>query len=265
MVEDAPASADPQSDSDEGLSSSAGPETALTAGESPVALTPELQQATAFAVQFAHDYLNYDQERPEVRERELRAYLAPGLDPQLGWNGQGTQLAVLTVPISAVGGAGSATVIVAAQVTGADAPRWVHLSVPVLQDDRGRWAVSAQPAYVPRPGAGNPDIEAPGVDQALSIELTPAMEQFFTAYASEVEVAIAGVTSPESSIRGLAAQVTFSGIDAVRIEAGDPASRQGTVSVTWVDPVTDGSIAQTYDLRLIASDGSWLIEGIDAG
>lgn len=229
-------------------------------------LTPDLQVATAFAVQFTHDYLNYDQAQPDVRERDLRAYLAPGLDPQLGWDGQGTQVAVLTVPIQTVTQGDRVVVTVAAQVTGEDAPRWVHLAVPLAQDQDMRWAVIAQPAYVPRPGAGNPASDPDAeVDPELSSSLTAAMEQLFRAYATEGAVAIGGVTAPGATIRGLQGQVTFVEIDAVRIMAGDGDTRTGSVTVTWNDAITGGSISQTYVVDLVGSGDGWLVEGVAVG
>lgn len=226
----------------------------------------DLQIASAFAVQFAHDYLNYDQAQPGVRERELGAYLAPDLDPQLGWDGQGTQLAVLTVPIETAADDDRVVVTIAAQVTGQDAPRWVHLAVPLARDDRSRWAVTAAPAYVPRPAAGTPTGAEPvEVDEALSGALTEPMTQLFQAYGAEAIVSVAGVTAAQADIRGLGGLVTFTQVDAVRITAGDDTAREGTVTVTWEDPVTGGSFRQDYEVSLAGAEGSWLVQEVRTG
>lgn len=232
----------------------------------PIAADPAVQAATAFAVQFAHDYLNYDEASPEAREQQLRAYLAPDLDPQLGWGGQGVQIAVLTVPVATEVDGDAVVVTVASHVSGAGRTRWVHLAVALSQDDRGRWAVVAPPAYVPRPAPGTPEVDAGfEVDQALSGELTPAMTELFRTFAAEREVDVAGITAPGSAIRGLGGQVAFSRVDTVRIRAGGDDAREGLVTVTWDDDETGGTTSQRYRIQLVASDGGWLVESIDLG
>ncbi len=241
--------------------------TAVPAEPTPVLpASPTLQRATAFAVQFAHDYLNYDQANPEVRQRELRLYLAPGVDPQLGWNGQGSQVAVLTVPVESRETEDGAAVTVAAQVTGRDAPRWVHLAVEVVRDDQGRLAIRRAPAFVPRPQPGVP-AEAPAraLDQVLSDQLQSGMQPLFAAFASDPAVDVPGTTAPGATIRGLGGQVSLGSVGPLRVFVGDDTTREAQIDVAWLDEVTGGTTSQTYILRLSAVDGSWLVTAITTG
>src|SRR3569833_828581 len=47
------------------------------------------QQASAYALSFADTYLNYDPAAAADREQQLAQFLAPGVDPQLGWDNTG--------------------------------------------------------------------------------------------------------------------------------------------------------------------------------
>jgi hypothetical protein len=229
----------------------------------PTADDADLLVARAFAAQFAHDYLNLDEANPQVRQRNLRAYLAPGLDPQLGWDGTGTQVAVLTVPVDATRTDRGVTITVAAQVTGRDAPRWVHLAVPLGQDDVGRWAVIAAPGYVPRPEPGAPaPADGPALDEALGSALQPAAQALFTAFATDEVVRLDGVTSPGSTIRGLDGQVELVGVGPLQVHRGAGPARTAEVEVTWRDEVTRTTLAQRYTLDLLEDDGAWLVHAV---
>lgn len=217
--------------------------------------------AEAFAVQFAHDYLNFDEANPQIRERKLRGYLASGLDPQLGWNGEGVQLAVLTLPVDVQPTDDGTVVVVAAQVTGREAPRWVHLAVPLAVDDGGRYAVTGQPSYVPRPPLGGVDpVDDPPVDQTLTAELGPQIERFFTAFGSETTVQLDGVTAPDSRIRGLNGAFVLAAVDDVAVHTGEDDQRTARATVTWRDDVTGTTVEQSYDLTFTRHDDGWLIE-----
>lgn len=226
----------------------------------------ELQAASAFAVQFAHDYLNFDEANPEIRERELRSYLAPGLDGQLGWNGEGVQLAVLTIPVEAVTTESGVAITVAAQVTGKDSPRWIHLSVPLGTDDDGRWAVTGQPAYVPRPTVGAVKTGTdPSVDDALTEALQPGIDRFFAAFAEESTVQLEGITTADGAIRGLAGILTLDGVQQVQVFDGDDEQRTARARVAWQDEITGTTVDQTYTLTLVQQDDVWLIDQVGTG
>lgn len=217
-----------------------------------------LQRAAGFAVQFANSYLNYDAEAPDIRERELSAFLAAGLDPQLGWDGQGRQVAALTVALEvAEQPDGRVEVIVAAQVTGPRAPRWVHLAVPLAADADGRWAVIAPPSFVPRPAAGRPIVPAaPPVDLALSEELAGPVAEVMAVYGAEPVVSVPGLTAPDATIRGLSGAFALVEVTSVSVHAGDGPVRTAEVVVTWDNEVTGGQVSQGYTVELVQSDGT---------
>ncbi len=225
----------------------------------------DLQAASAFAAQFAHDYLNWDEGRPEVRARTLASYLAPGLDPQLGWDGSGVQVAVLTLPVAVRPTASGVEVTVAVEVTGVQAPRWVHLAVPLAADDEGRWAVTAPPAFVPRPAAGSPDTppDAP-VDVDLTAALADHLETLLTAYATSDVVTVEGVTAPDAAIPGLRGQLALAEVAAfeVRREADGPV---GHATVVWHDEVTGATLTQAYRLPLVQVADGWRVGAVQAG
>lgn len=227
----------------------------------------ELQGAAGFAVQFANSYLNYDADNAENRLRELASYTAPGLDPQLGWSAEGRQIAALTVPLHAVRRRDDTVLVtVASQVTGADAPRWVHLAVPLAADAQGRWAVIGPPAFVPRPSPGNPVLpDPPGADPALSASLRDEVAALFTAYGAETAVALTGVTAERSDIRGLGGAFAFNELVDLAVHVGDDDARTAVATVRWDNEVTGGSLTQTYRLTLLAAEGSWRISTVTAG
>lgn len=230
-------------------------------------IDPELQGAAGFAVQFANSYLNYDEAQPDVRARELAAYLAPGLDAQLGWSGTGRQLAALAIALRADATEDGAVVVtVAAQVTGTDAPRWVHLAVPLRQDDRARWAVTAPPAFVPRPSPGNPTVPAtPASDDELGGQLTDAVTQAFVAFGTSATVDLPGITAEDARIRGLDGQFAFVRLAELIVHDGGDTARTAIARVVWRNDIAGGEIEQTYRLDLSAAGNTWLISAITIG
>lgn len=225
----------------------------------------DLRAASAFALQFANTYLSYDSEALDVREQQLAGYLAEGLDSQLGWSGEGRQAAGLTIPLGAERTTeGLVEVVLAAQVTGPRAPRWVHLAVTLDADDEGRWAVVRQPAFVPPPPAGRPSL--PGtepVDEQLGEALTSGLTRVMAAYGSDPTVQLAGLTDPDATIRGLGGQFELAEVTDVAVHEGGPDERTATVTVRWDSEVTGGSLTQPYSLTLVDRAGTWLVAAIE--
>ena len=237
--------------------------TATAGGASPTTATTTALEA--FAVEFAFDYLNFSADGADIREARLASYLAPGLDPQLGWDGEGAQAAVLTMPVSTSFTEDGATVVVASQITGAQASQWVHLAVPIGVDDAGRFAVTASPAYVSRPDAGDPAGSDPPVDDELSAELGDLAEPFFRAFASRDVVNETGITAVDADIRGLNGDVSLVSVGALRVLDGDDTTRDATINVTWQRDTAGSQITQTYVLTLTADGGDWLVQQINTG
>jgi Conjugative transposon protein TcpC len=219
--------------------------------------------AEAYALQFGRVYLNFSPATSAARGRELSRFLAPGADPQLGWNGAGTeQLLSEQVAGITVTGAHSAVVTLLATI---DDGRMIELGVPVYAA-RGALVIPAAPALLPAPArAAAPAVPA-GSDQAAETALASQLPAFFQAYASGDKTTLARFAGPGSHIRSLAGTVTFGAINSVNAPRGG-ARRSVTVTVTWkLAPVpgTSGAVASapaalemTYQLTVIRQGGSW--------
>ncbi len=224
-----------------------------------------VQAAEAFAVRFSSVYLEWDSSDPRTRAERLAAYIPEGADQQLGWGGNGTQVAVLILPVRTnVISERSAVVTVAAEVTGVSAPRWVHLSVPVYTDGRGRFVVTDVPALVPAPGeaeAPRPRIQAS--DSELADALREPLTAFFRGYAGGGQGELEYLLAPGVDVGTLGGTVRFESLRLSVPEGGD--RRDVTAEVRWADPVTQSTFTQTYQVTVAqGQDGRWYIERLGA-
>jgi hypothetical protein len=237
------------------------PATASTAPQFPVTM------AEAYALQFGDVYLSFSPATAAQRSRELARYLPPGTDPNLGWNGAGSER-VLDAQVAGVSitDRHSAVVTVLARLSGG---RLVELGVPIYTA-RGAMVVSGDPALLPAP----PRVSAPGAgqaaDEATATELTNQLPAFFKAYASGDRTTLARFTWPGARISGLGGEVTFGSINNVYAPPGG-ARRQVLVTVTWELPAvaagagaTPASLEMTYQLTVVRQQGSWDVQAIGA-
>ncbi|MFD8025782.1 hypothetical protein ACFV6G_35885 [Streptomyces lavendulae] len=221
--------------------------------------------ARAVAVRAARAYLTWDEARPADRARELSAVLAAGVDPQLGWNGAGTQTAGLVIPGPvAVGKSGRARVRVDIEVTSGTGPaRWVALDVPVVVSGSGRLAVSGPPALlgVPEEAVTAPDPSAHTGDPAFSAETRAPVTGFFRAWSVG---GAAQAAAPGAVVPALPAGVELRAVQAWEAAEGAGADRWGVARVVW--GVGGGEITQAYRVTLTrvesARAGRWQVAGI---
>lgn len=220
--------------------------------------------ASAYAVQFAGIYLNYDQQNPAAREQSLQFFLPEGMDGQFGWNGTG-QLQVQSVQAAGadVRDANNAVVTVLAQANG----RWLQLAVPVYAKD-GRFAVSGEPALLPPPPRAQLPQRPAGTerDTGLENELQQTLVGFFKAYASGDTVNLSRFSDDES-VTGLAGAVTFGQLKEVNAPNGTAERRDITATVSWQIPSSrprgaPGELEQTYQLSVVKKDGTWYVRDI---
>ena len=137
--------------------------------------------AGAYALQFGQVYLNASPATASQRASQLAAFLPPGADPQLGWNGTGTlQLQSEQVADVAVKDSQHAVVTLLARVNG----QLMELGVPVYYAG-GALAVSAEPAWLAgaaagigshAPGAQHRHGDAGGTDEPAAC-LLPGLRQ----------------------------------------------------------------------------------------
>src|SRR5262245_34660982 len=132
--------------------------------------------AQAYALEFGRAYLNFNPANAVQRARSLSAFLPPGTDPELGWNGaasstlQSEQVADVHVLNSH-----RAVITLLARVNG----NLVELGVPIYARHRAL-AVSGYPALLPAPGqVVPPALASVRQDRAAMRSLSRLLPGFF--------------------------------------------------------------------------------------
>ncbi len=237
-----------------------------TATQFPVTL------AEAYALQFGDVYLNFSPASAAERSRGLAHFLPAGADPQLGWNGAGSER-VLDEQVAGVSvtGSHSAVVTLLARLSGG---RLIELGVPIYTA-HGSMVVSGDPAMLPAPAKVTPPAPSQAGDQATESALTSQLPAFFQAFASGDRTTLARFIWPGAHISGLGGAVTFGAIDSVYAPAGG-SRRQISVTVTWQLPTgasaplagsvgtAPASVQMTYQMTVIRQQSSWDIQSIGA-
>jgi len=227
--------------------------------------------AEAYAMQFGSAYLNFSPATASARARQLSRFIAlPDADPQLGWNGAGTQR-LLSEQVAGIEITGTHTAVVTLLAT-LDGGRMVELGVPVYAA-RGRMSVSGAPALLPPPAKAVPPARTQSPDQVTQAALERQLPAFFQAYASGDPTTLARFVAPGGHLRGLGGGVTFGGIDAVFAPPGG-GTRTVTATVTWQLPASkaksggveaaSATLQMTYQLTVVRQRGSWDIRTIGA-
>ena len=228
--------------------------------------------AAAYAMQFGDVYLNFSPAGAARRSRDLASFLPPGADPQLGWNGVGTQrlLAEQVAGVS-VTGTHSAVVTLLARLGNG---RLIELGVPIYAANDGM-TVSGDPALLPGPAkVTRPAPASQGADQATAAELQSQLPAFFRAFASGDRTTLARFTLPGAHITGLNGAATFGAIDSVSAPPGG-SRRTISVTVTWRLPASPAgragsirtapaSVQMSYDMTVVRQQGSWDVASIGA-
>ncbi|WP_106402994.1 conjugal transfer protein [Actinocorallia populi] len=220
-------------------------------------------QASAYALQFAHVYLNYDENSAGGRQEELARFLPEGANAQLGWNGLGQlsaqHIEVLSVDVK---DANNALVNIAAKA----GSRWVTLAVPVYTRD-GALVIAGRPALLEAPKKAQLPQEAGGErDQELEARLQTDLAGFFQAYGNSDAVNLQRFTEG-GGITGLGAAVNFGEIREVNAPPGDSDERTVTATVMWKVPPTqprgtEGQLEQTYELVVVKKSDQWNVRSI---
>jgi hypothetical protein len=228
--------------------------------------------ADAYALQFGDVYLNFSPAGAAQRGRDLARFLPAGADPQLGWNGAGSQrLLDEQVAGVSVTGPHSAVVTLLARLSGG---RLIELGVPVYSA-HGGMVVSGDPALLPAPAKVAPPTAGRTADQATQAALASQLPAFFEAFASGDRTTLARFTWPGAQIRGLGGAVAFGAIDSVYAPIGG-SRRQISVTVTWqLPPESAGrtagsvgdaaaSVQMTYAMTVVRQQGGWDVQSIGA-
>jgi hypothetical protein len=227
--------------------------------------------AQAFALEFAQVYLNFTPAAAAHRAAALATFLPPGADPELGWDGVGTQSAqAIGVAGVTVSSSHSAVVTLLARVSG----RLVELAVPVYAA-RGGMVVAGEPALLPGPaGVALPAQAAARSDPAAMAALEPRLTEFFQAFASG-QARLRGFLAPGVRMSGLGGSVAFGGLSGVSVSATGGTTRQVTATVAWhvgrqpagTLPSVAGVMAEiemTYAVTVVRSGGTWYVQSVSA-
>jgi Conjugative transposon protein TcpC len=225
--------------------------------------------AEAYALEFGNVYLNFSPATAASRSQALAAFLPAGSDPQLGWNGAGTQqLLDEQVAGITVRTAHAAVVTLLARLSNGSV---IELGVPVYASGSAM-AVSGDPALLPAPAtAVVPVNDQAAADHATEATLQSQLAGFFAAYAGGDQATLARFVIPGIHITGLGGAVTFGAIDAVRAPVGG-STRTISVTVTWQFPAQTASrragataaLQMTYELTVVRRGGTWDVHSISA-
>jgi len=232
--------------------------------------------AQAYALEFGQVYLRFSPATAVQRARSLSAFLAPGVDPELGWNGaasrtlQSEQIAGINVVSSH-----RAVITLLARVSG----NLVELGVPIYAS-HGALVVSGYPALLPAPQQAVPPAPASvRQDRAAMRSLSRVLPAFFRAFASGDAIRLGKFTVRAGSVTGLGGAVRFGGISRLSVPAATGATRQVTVTVVWrlgSAQAAAGRVRQThlassqaqltmsYAVAVVRHRGSWLVRSIGA-
>ncbi len=226
--------------------------------------------AKAYALEFGQAYLNFSPAGAEQRATSLAAFLPPGTDPELGWNGVGTQ----TLQSEQVAGVRvlsphRAIVTLLARVSG----HLVEIGVPIFAAGGGL-VVSGHPALLPPPSQVVPQASAsPPEDLAAKQALLVMLPGFFRAYASGDALQLGRFTVAGDPLTGLGDVVTFGGISHLSVPTAAGRARQVTVAVVWrigstsaaaaaKAPAVHAAIPMTYALTVVRHGGTWRVRSI---
>lgn len=220
-------------------------------------------RASAFALQFASVYLNYDGQTAPDREQRLAPFVPEG-SGQLGWNGVGN------LRMEAIGVAGvdvrdehNAIVTLLAR----DTQKWFSLAVPVYTAD-GAMVVAGEPALLAPPArAALPEPRARERDTGLEGALRQPLDGFFRGYGGSDQTLLSQFTDGPP-ITGLDGAVTFRGLNEIVAPRGGADRRTVTAEVTWQVPPTSNprdpaaELNLIYELDVVSKNGHWYVSAI---
>jgi Conjugative transposon protein TcpC len=224
--------------------------------------------ADAYALEFGQVYLNFSPATAAERATQLAGFVPAGSDPQLGWNGTGSeQLQSEQVAGTDVRDASHAVVTLLAKVNG----RLMELGVPIYATHAGL-AVSGEPAWLAAPsGVSVPSSSGAASDSATQAVLMNQLPSFFQAYGSGNQVTLGRFLAPGASVSGLGGAVAFKSITSVSVPPGG-STRHIAATVLWNVPGQGGGkssggpagLEMSYALTMVQRSGTWYVRNISA-
>jgi len=227
--------------------------------------------AGAYALQFGNVYLNFSPGTADRRANLLTNFLPSGTDPQLGWNGAGTQtLDSEQVASVQVHGAHTAVVTLLALI---NKDQLIELGVPIYSAG-GRIVVTGEPALLPAPAQAVPPQSVTGnTDPTAVAALQTQLQAFFRAYASGAQATLNRFLTAGAQVTGLGGEFTLGSVQSVTAPFGG-ATRDITVVVVWhvnsssagtSPPATaaaPASLETTYRMTVVRQGTNWYVQSI---
>lgn len=213
--------------------------------------------ASAYALEFAQVYLNFDQRDQAGRAARL-AYFLPPNSAEEGWDGFGS-LSVTSLQVAGVEAkdANNGIVTVLVQTGG----NWMQLAVPVYAKD-GAMVIPNAPALLAPPPQATAPQRSTASDSALVTEVTQPLTSFFTAYGAGDKTSLSRYTLPGSNVSdsGLGNAVSFIQLGSITAPPGPADQRVVTATVTW--QISGGKLDQTYDVTMVRQSGQWYVKDV---
>ncbi|WP_256919597.1 conjugal transfer protein, partial [Streptomyces hilarionis] len=246
------------------------------------------EQAAAFAEQYAQLCMTFSPDTSSARRAELARYASSGVDPECGWNGEGTGKAVSVAwdgtaeKLAEFGDHGR---YIGVQVR-ADDGTLTTLTVPVYVKDLRTgdgMRVAGDVGQMPMPAAADvPEVDQGDevVDDTLSTKLQKeVLPGYFTAWAASDATAMARFLTPDATLTattGLAGRLTGPQVGAV--VALVPASAQDSkpyayavgqpvqvrVVVDWSD-AKGVAVSRAYRMTIVNTAQGWFVKDIRGG
>lgn len=231
-----------------------------------------------------HAWATWDENRPETREALIAEYLASGLDPQAGWNEQGTQrvIGAYINPTPEVRGASSA-IYTGLVLLDDGTTRCYGLPTATYRSEKAAsgsghgFALAANPAPVSCPGRAGVGKAATGIigqeegteenreaGQVLKESYFPA---FFAAWGGSRKDELRQYVDGNIILLGLGGQVATSPPPIINnvtvytekngVTDGRPYVAQ--VGVEWTTRDGSATLRAEYILQIIRRGGQWLV------
>lgn len=244
-------------------------------------------QATSWAEQVAYDWATWDEDNPDEREVRMAQYLTKGMDPQAGWNGQGTQSVTFTsVNTSPTVLSEHRALVDVAYRLEDDSRRCLTIPIYAYKPDSVvgtsvQWAFGLAATPTPRPcsprtGAADPseDLrdtdglrENPELAQTLATSFFPG---FFAAWAASDDNELRQYTASGVRTIGLGGAMVSTpppSVQDVTIQTpknGQP--QEGTVyyaivPVTWTIAGSEAEVQATYRVPMKLAGDRWYVAG----
>ncbi|MGW2424430.1 conjugal transfer protein [Streptomyces sp. NPDC001709] len=247
-----------------------------------------VQQAASFAEQYASLCLTYSPEQDSERRAKLAQYASAGVDPECGWNGEGSSRALSATwdgTVEELPEYGDHGRYLGIQVRTADGAL-TELTVPVyVKDLKGGegMRIAGDVGQMPLPARADvPEVNQNHevTDEKLADQLkSQVLPGYFTAWGASDATAMARFTTPDATLpatSGLAGRLSKPKVTEVvalvpdNVQGNTPYTYptgqnvQLRVVVDWGDPQGQ-TVSRAYRMTVVDTAQGWFIKDIRGG